>query len=294
MQHVATAPSFSLSEDSAEPKVVLHGPWRSEYTRYFADGGDYVGLELNGEKGFTGDDLDFLSQLPALKELEVIAPLADDSGVEHCKELRALKLQTGCTNPIEFGGLGSLQRVFVSGLRGRESLLGCKTLESLYLYAYPYEDLSPLRQLASLQRLEIGPARKLKSLTGLESVATAMSFLGVYYAPKLERVDAIVACAPVLTDLELYNCGRIRDLSSFGLLTALRRLLLVDCGHIQSLRPLTALRRLQTLLFYGNTNVEDGNLDLLDELPALKDLAFRDRRHYSRRCQSFRACSESL
>ena len=58
--------------------------------------------------------------------------------------------------------------------------------------------------------------------------------------------------------------------------------MLVDCGKVPSLRPISGLPNLRLLYFYGDTNVLDGELDYLRALP-LEDVAFKNRRHYSLR-----------
>ncbi len=84
----------------------------------------------------------------------------------------------------------------------------------------------------------------------------------------------------VLRRLMLDSC---RHLSELGFLAAMRDLevlSLSDCGRIDSLLPIEGLGRLERLHFYGSTNVQDGDLSVLERLPSLRGAYFQRRRHY--------------
>lgn len=271
---------LTLSQTTGLPMVSLRGPWRNEYTRYFASD-DYAALELNGELGFSGGDLEFLVSLPSLRELVVISGVVSDRGVRHCVELTHLALTTASADVVDFSEFARLQNVYLGELKGKESILSLRGLESLYLYGYPDQDLRPLDRLAKLRRLQLGPARRLITLDGLERLTT-LTLLGIYHAPQLRSID-LVSAAALLEELELDGCRAVSDVSAVGNLRSLRRLLLVNCGRISSLRPLHNCPQLETVLFYGTTNVADGDLSVLD---SLSEISFQNRRHYNRRRES--------
>lgn len=278
---------YSLSERTGAPLASLSGPWRPEFAKRFASG-EYVALEVNDSKGFVGEDLEFLAEVPSLRELHVISGLTSDAGVRHCRNLNTLTLTTASVDPVDFKGFTELREVFLSDLKGKESILELQELRSLYSYNFPYENLANLRSLKALRRLRIGPARRLSSLEGLAEVGGHLEFVGLYHAPRLHSL-AQVADLPRLRTLEIYNCRNIEDLSPVARRVELERFLLIDCGEIRSLRPLTACRQLSTLLFYGNTKVRDGDIAVLEELPSLTDVSFQNRRHYNRRREQLAA-----
>lgn len=205
---------LTLSQTTGLPMVSLRGPWRNEYTRYFASD-DYVALELNDELGFSGGDLEFLVSLPSLRELVVISGVVSDRGVRHCVELTHLALTTASADVVDFSEFARLQNVYLGELKGKESILSLRGLESLYLYGYPDQDLRPLDRLAKLRRLQLGPARRLITLDGLERL-TALTLLGIYHAPQLRSIDLISAAA-LLEELELYGCRAVSDVSPSGI-----------------------------------------------------------------------------
>lgn len=57
--------------------------------------------------------------------------------------------------------------------------------------------------------------------------------------------------------------------------------MLADLGEIASLRPLAWLTKIEKLFLVESTNVADGDLSPLMELPHLDHVSFLDRPHYS-------------
>ncbi len=127
---------YSLSERTGAPLASLSGPWRPEFAKRFASG-EYVALEVNDSKGFVGEDLEFLAEVPSLRELHVISGLTSDAGVRHCRNLNTLTLTTASVDPVDFKGFTELREVFLSDLKGKESILELQELRSLYSYNFP-------------------------------------------------------------------------------------------------------------------------------------------------------------
>lgn len=78
---------FCVNEVTGAPMISLEGPWRSAYARHFASGA-YTALELNDQMGFLAEDLEFLAEVPALRELVVISGVASDGGCATAWDLR--------------------------------------------------------------------------------------------------------------------------------------------------------------------------------------------------------------
>jgi hypothetical protein len=97
---------------------------------------------------------------------------------------------------------------------------------------------------------------------------------------KLESLSGIEKCRQ-LRVVELENCKKINNVSYLGELINLRDIVLTDCGKVKSLRALANCQLLENLTFAGDTNVEDGKLTPLFDIPNLKQIWFADRRHYS-------------
>ncbi|MEQ5777136.1 hypothetical protein J4E05_16550 [Thalassospira sp. NFXS8] len=143
---------------------------------------------------------------------------------------------------------------------------------------YPGEDLNVLATLAGLKCLQL-TSRRLVSLAGIDSLQGLIT-LDLAYCPKLGSLTGIERCQK-LQMVELKNCKKVGDVSCLGELLNLRELFINDCGTIRSLQPLAKCRHLENLIFYGDTNIEDGDLATILEIPKLKKMWFADRSHYS-------------
>src|SRR5262249_42874841 len=100
-----------------------------------------------------------------------------------------------------------------------------------------------------LQRLSFATVNHLNELNGIEDCPN-LSVLWVEGAKHLARLDAVAA----LKNLETLN--------------------LSDCPNIRTLRPLRGLPHLQTVWFFGKTNILDGDLSPLKTLPQLQYAKF--------------------
>jgi hypothetical protein len=86
-----------------------------------------------------------------------------------------------------------------------------------------------------------------------------------------------------LVELEITNCPRLERIDVVARLAELQKLTLGNNGKVESLKPLRGLRNLHWLTFPESTNIVDGDLTPLLELPSLRKVAFQNRRHYSHR-----------
>jgi hypothetical protein len=159
-----------------------------------------------------------------------------------------------------------------------KTVFDCSGLKLLNVVNYPAEDLQNLKNMIDLRRLQI-TSRKLVSLAGIESLQS-LRILDLAECAKLESLTGIEKCQE-LQVVELENCKKVNDVSSLGELASLRDVVLTDCGKVKSLQPLAKCRLLESLTFVGDTNVEDGELTPLLEIPELKRMWFADKRHYS-------------
>jgi hypothetical protein len=80
--------------------------------------------------------------------------------------------------------------------------------------------------------------------------------------------------------LQLQSCHRVERLDAVGGAYSLEFLNFSECGDVQSLSPLQALRELRVLYLYGTTRVLDSDLTPLTRLPHLAELRMQSRREY--------------
>ncbi len=87
--------------------------------------------------------------------------------------------------------------------------------------------------------------------------------------------------------LEIELCKGIQNVSDIFELENLERLLLINCGEIESIKGIEKLTELREFFFYESTNILDGDLEPLTKLKKLSKMSFQNRRHYTRKREEF-------
>jgi len=269
---------IELREDELRWLVVVDG-W-SAALRELVNSGQVDGIELNSTKGAWGGDLGFLCEVPELKHLMLISFTTEDvRPLERLTELETLDLNTYATGPLDFSRFPKLKQLFVEWRKQYRNLSSCANLADLYLNRYTETKLLVVAAMPKMHTLRVGDSRPLTSLEGIGDLAK-LRMLGLYGLPKLTSLEPIQNFAATLEELELYQCRYLKSIEPLAAVQSLKRLLLIDCGNIPSLRSVEHCRKLEELLFYGDTNIVDGNLEFLRTMP-LKNVAFQNWRHYS-------------
>lgn len=265
-------------DDDRWERWVLRGLWLPEYADHIRRSG-LLALELNEVRGFQGYELGFLRDIPELQELWIVHHhLDDDSGVTHCVNLRKLVLNTYSRTSPEFGQLTQLQDCYIEWRPAATSLLQVETLHRLHVQNPPWEDLRALQASRGLVDLRFGSARRFTSMDGVESMRSLESFK-VHGASKLSSLTGIESLDS-LRSLEVNSCRKVCSLEPVRPLRRLQYLHLSEGGHIDSLLPIKGMLDLQELWFYGSTNVVDGRVKFLADMPSLREVRFQNRRHY--------------
>lgn len=161
--------------------------------------------------GFTGTDLDFLSNLPWLEAVwfwEV--DLKSVEGLYALHDLRFFGLHPK-RPAIDFSHFGKLRKAVVEPRAKDRGLAALKELESLHVWRYrPKEgDFSALSFPESLTELQIIWANA-KSLESLPSMPN-LTRLEVHRCRNLEHLGDLGARYPKLEHLVVTACGRVRS-----------------------------------------------------------------------------------
>lgn len=267
------------SEHGLGRVFVPSGPWKPEYSAFLRREG-IDGLRLSASVGWKGTDLQFLSELPFLRSLEVYAwDVRDCSVIGSLRELRHLGLECDLRGSIDFAQLAKLEVVLVTWAKALDGVLRCQQVRHLNVSNWPEVDLLRLEPLTKLRELFVA-SRKLHSLRGI-STFSLLDKLELHGCPKLATLDGIQSCGR-LTSLEMSACKAVGDVSVLAHLGSLRKVELNSCGDIRSLAPLAALRGLERLSFDGDTRILDCDLSFMERIPRLRELVFAPRRAYNR------------
>jgi hypothetical protein len=273
---------MTLSIDAIGSVAILKGPWQPTDRDAFVRSGA-TRLIVHA-----APELEFLRDLPRLLELEVHhLPLEDVRPIESQSGLRKLSINAYFKKPLDLSQFQELRSLHLDWGPGAESLVNAQQLEDLSINRFPGFDLEPLRGLDRLCVLRIANARKLTSLRGIGLLGPIRA-LRLLDLRTLTDLDPIAGVADSLDSLEFSLCRGMGRLDALHVLHRLTRLHVLDCGEIESLRPLLGLP-LKTLLFYESTNVRDGDLSVLLKLPNLTNASFANRRHYSTTMEQIQA-----
>lgn len=268
------------AENGMGPCLVLKAPWSDSFVDVIREQNISV-LRLTESMGWKGDDISFLNKLQdvGLRGVEVYAwGVKDLTPLQFIPNLEYLGLQCEFTKAPDFSKFDQLRICKILWRPKARTVFDCSGLKLLNVVNYPAGDLLDLELMTGLERLQI-TSRKLESLVGVESLK-GLRILDLVDCPKLALLAGIETCKD-LQVVELENCKKVIDVSSLGELLSLRDVVLTDCGKIKSLQALANCRLLESLSFAGETNVEDGKLAPLLNIPTLKNMWFVDKRHYT-------------
>lgn len=269
---------FVVEEGKHGLRLVLTSAWNPEVRRYMEEN-KIAGLVLNYARGWVGDSISFVTDLPFLREFVIVDwKIKEVSPVHELKQLRSLQVSTYCNTSIQFDNFPDLEDCGLRWRNGSESLFVQRTLKHLFLSDSPLTDSSVVAEMIGLESLSISTS-SIKDVWGIGNLRRLRT-LGLYHLKQLENLTGLEGI-PQLEELEIVDCRKVENIEPIGELVNLRKLILGNDGSLKSLKPLRGHKYMQWLTFPESTNIVDGDLSVLLELPSLRKVAFQNRRHYS-------------
>ncbi len=251
----------------------------------FRKGSAYSGLSVSGIA-----DLSFLADFPNLRYLEVIEQKrVNTRPLEGLSNLRGLQLETPGTG-VDFSCFPELE-VFVGDWHiDNSNVHRCEELRRLRVRHFNPNalDLSDLAHTTRLEWLDLTQTG-ITSLAGLETLED-LRYCEIAYAPKLESLEALTTDRIGVRELSIQKAKKIASYEPIAALRRLRRLRLSDCAAMPDLKWTKGMDQLDFFSFV-ETNVEDGDLSPLFQLPKLRYVGTSDKKHYSHK---FAAINELL
>ncbi|TDK25062.1 hypothetical protein E2F46_07805 [Luteimonas aestuarii] len=282
-----TSDHYAIRARQEDLELVVTGPWSAAAERALLTG-EADRLVLNYALGFNEPSLDFLRNLPirqlvildrGVKDLEPIYSLAPT--------LQLLELTTNPSLTLDLSRLELLTSLGADWAQVKDSIAGARRLRYLFLLRYDRPDISPLSSLSRLVGMTMKDKPRLRSLDGLAELHNIKE-LSIFSAGQLDDTGALKD-VETIESLELQSCGRLSSISDISCCLGLKSLNFSECGEIDSLSSIRNLARLETLYLFGTTNIKDGDLTPLLELPRLHELRMQDRRHYNPRVKDIQA-----
>ena len=248
----------------------------ADFKRLYEDG-DCQGLHVSGIA-----DLSFLAEFPNLLYLEVVEQKGINTRyLDGLSNLRGLRLESPGAG-LDFACFQDLE-VFTGGWHVDNRNLD-RARELRRISAWQFKPRScDLLALANMPRLEVLQLRQVNiaSLAGVETLED-LRYFDIAYAPRLESLDALATHAIEIRELSISHAKKISCYNPIATLNRLRRLQLSWCAPMPDLKWTRGMDRLDMFSFV-ETNVEDGDLSPLLELPTLRYVGTMDKKHYNYR-----------
>ncbi|MCO6455204.1 MAG: hypothetical protein J5I93_07880 [Pirellulaceae bacterium] len=237
--------------------------------------GDYSGLWVSGLA-----DLGFLKEFPNLLYLEVVNQKRFDTRQLQClSNLRGLRLETPGAG-IDFSWFPELE-IFVGDWHVDNcNLSQCREFRTLRTWQFKPRsaDLSELGGVTRLESLHLVKT-DIATLAGVDALED-LRYLEIAYAPRLTSLEALSVEDCGVRELSLESAKKVSSYKPLAALPYLRRLKLSSCAPMPDLKWTRGMNRLDQFSFV-ETNVEDGDLSPLLELPRLRYAGTMDKKHYN-------------
>lgn len=239
---------------------------------------EITGINISRTMGYDLDDLDFLNELPSLRALYIQNEISDISPIFNLKELEFLILED-TREQIDFSVWKKLRDLRITWNSRHKNLNECIRLENLSLRKYnPKEKCLIKMHLPELKELTLITTR-LESLEGIAGAGKLVN-LELAKAPNLRDIVALEGVKKTLERIEITSCKKIESYEVLSKLTKLKKLILTKCGDIPSLSFMKNMKQLEFFSFV-ETNILDGDLSSVVNLPNIKYVGFFNKKHYS-------------
>lgn len=252
----------------------------------FINVNNIYGLELKGSKyENTKFSLSILKSLPKLKYLRILGKYKkmEYKFIESLENLEQLSLGDYEAYELDFSKLKNLKSYFSPIKHYDHPIFDCKNIE-FFGTNTNLENIEPIGKLTKIKELYLF-SKKLKDLKGIEKLEN-LQLLKIDYGHNLQDIS-VLSKLNKLDTLSLYACKKLENLNAISKIKNLRWLQFDECGTIESLCPLMHNQHLEYIAF-GDTIVEDGNIECLTKIKTLKKVFFRNKRHYNLKLDYFK------
>ena len=265
-------------------------------------------IELNDSFWSGVMDLDFLKEISWIESIRLLK--YGGINYQSLKILKNLKkiVNNYSREPIDFSSFVKLKSADILWTKGRESLLQCKSLESLTLHKYSGKNLLDFDNFQNLKHLDI-TSSLIETLDGIEKLKN-LEIVEIYYNSKIYNLSPLARCN-TLKKIKLSNLSKITNLNFLENCQNLVFISVSNCKNIIENVPLFKCESLRVIGYYnsgsiatikgiehlknlerfniGNTNIEDGNLEPLLRLEKITSISFKDKKHYNLRLEEVKS-----
>ncbi|MBC8061545.1 MAG: hypothetical protein H7Y18_12890 [Clostridiaceae bacterium] len=227
-------------------------------------------------------DLGFLAEFQSLLYLEVVSEKPINvAPIESLHNIRGLHV-TELKNGLDFMNFPHLEIFLGKWHEKNQNLESCRDLRSIFINNYnsKTKDFCELKNIVRLENLHIIRSN-IESLKGIETLKDLKKLM-IAYAPKLKDIYDIGKAN--LREIEFAKTRKIEDYHLFGNIEYLRKIILDNCADIKDIKWISNLRNLDFFSFV-ETNIVDGDLNPLLDLPELRYVGYLNKKHYNFRME---------
>lgn len=262
----------------ADTRKILEitGRWSDDIIDEMLKCGVYY-LTLNVADGWRCTDYSFLSKIPHIKGLQIIAETATNlEAVSDLASLEMLNLSVLTDSVIEFGALENLREVYLDWQPGYYKVFDSRNICDITLRDTKSTNISRMGNLKNLRSIELVNSE----ICELPHISPKLCKIVLSKCKKLKNIESIQQ-ASNLQWLEIRECKKIEEITFIGNISGVSYLFLENMGEIENIEFVCRLKKLKALWLAGDTNVIDGNFGCLEALQELTMVAFAQRKHYS-------------
>lgn len=274
---------FQLGIDGSK-KLIIESSKLDACIKYVLEG-NIKAITINYFNGYELSDINFLSSLSnVLEGLHLPETKFNNLVINTLHKLKYLGFADNKKDIIDLSNFPNLESLACDYSIRLKNLEACKNLKYLTLTGYKSKskDLSDLPLFENLLELSLFKP-DITSLNGIERFSN-LEKLEIYSGSKLETISSIRTLSNNLSEIQVIQSKRIKDMEIIGELQSLKKIILSESGEIKSLAFIKRLPLLEFISFWG-TNVLDGNIKYCE---GLNYVGFDNKRHYTHKAEQFK------
>lgn len=258
----------------------------NRYVDYYTKG-KFNKITINSFLGYQSKNIDFIYEIKdSILGLLIANEGTNINPVNSLRELRYLGLPSKIDGIIDFNNLTKLSKLAMTYSQGTQNFENCKSLQTLILSSYntKLQNLSKISKLLNLRELHLFGGN-VNSLNGVE-LLPSLNKLILYKQKTLNNIKNLAKCHSI-AEVHIDSCKSIDDLDALGELPHLEKLIIVNCGKINSVSFIKKL----PLKFISviNTTIEDCDTS---HFIGIDYVAFDSKQNYSHSLEDVRAKSK--
>lgn len=239
---------------------------------------------ISNEGGFNINNIDFLKELPFIKELHMGAcdKIENFDGLTFLKELETLVFSPGKKNIVDVSNLIKLNDLgfsYSKKIIGLDKLINLKILR-VSNATNDYFQLGIFKNYSKLKELSIGSSIIENGFSFLKENKNLESLV-ITHAKRAFSIKGIELLKENLKVLNFSSSKKIENIELVSKLINLESLGFIESVKLESAKILEPLKKMKAFGIYGSSSFIDGDLTTLKQMrDTIKHFKVQNKRHY--------------